>query len=90
MDVQDYLNNLDIANEFYQRELNTNNDLNLEDYIIELKSKTKKVLEKIEKVEKLDVIKIDYKQKDNESKSKNRKVFKQRKFKKKYYKKKTK
>ena len=71
-------------------DLNTNNDLNLEDYIIELKSKTKKVLEKIEKVEKLEVIYIDNKQIDKDNKSRNRKVFKPRKFRKKYNKKKTK
>ena len=71
-------------------DLDTNNDLNLEDYIIELKSKTKKVLEKIEKVEKLEVINIDNKHLDKANKSKNRKVFKPRKFRKKYNKKKTK
>ena len=71
-------------------DLDTNNDLNLEDYIIELKSKTKKVLEKIEKVEKLEVINIDNKHLDKANKSKNRKVFKPRKFRKKYNKKKIK
>ena len=71
-------------------ELIINNDLNLEDYIIEFKSKTKKVLDKIEKVEKLEVIKIDNLKKDNEVKAKSRKVYKKRKFRKKFYKKKTK
>ena len=71
-------------------DLNTNNDLNLEDYIIEFKSKTKKVLDKIEKVEKLEAIKIENKKEDNIIKNKRRKIFKKRKFRKKFYKKKTK
>ncbi len=70
--------------------LNTNNDLNLEDYIIEFKSKTKKVLDKIEKVEKLKAIKIEVKKEDNITNNKSRKIFKKRKFRKKFYKKKTK
>ena len=70
--------------------INTNNDLNLEDYIIEFKSKTKKVLDKIEKVERLEVIKIDNKKEDNIIQSKGRKIFKKRKFRKKFYNKKTK
>ena len=70
--------------------LKTNNDLNLEDYIIEFKSKTKKVLNKIEKVEKLEVIKTENILEENEVKSKSRKVFKKRKFRKKFYKKKIK
>ncbi len=71
-------------------DLNTNNDLNLEDYIIEFKSKTKKVLDKIEKVEKLEALKIENKKDDNIAKNKERKIFKKRKFRKKFYKKKTK
>ena len=71
-------------------DLNTNNDLNLEDYIIEFKSKTKKVLDKIEKVEKLEALKIENKKDDNTAKNKERKIFKKRKFRKKFYKKKTK
>ena len=71
-------------------EIGINNNLNLEDYIIEFKSKTKKVLDKIEKVEKLEAIKIDNKKEDNNIQSKNRKIFKKRKFRKKFYKKKTK
>ena len=71
-------------------DLNTNNDLNLEDYIIEFKSKTKKVLDKIEKVEKLEALKIENKKDDNIVKNKERKIFKKRKFRKKFYKKKTK
>ena len=71
-------------------DLNTNNDLNLEDYIIEFKSKTKKVLDKIEKVEKLEALKIENKKDDNIAKNKVRKIFKKRKFRKKFYKKKTK
>tara|TARA_Y100000816_G_scaffold87900_1_gene60549 strand:- start:365 stop:799 length:435 start_codon:yes stop_codon:yes gene_type:complete len=67
-----------------------NNDLNLEDYIIEFKSKTKKVLDKIEKVEKLKSIKIELKKEDNMIKVKNRKIFKKRNFRKKFHKKKTK
>ncbi len=68
----------------------TNNDLNLEDYIIEFKSKTKKVLDKIEKIEKLDAIKIENIKDDNTIKNKSRKTFKKRKFRKKFYKRKTK
>ena len=71
-------------------DLKTNNDLNLEDYIIDFKSKTKKVLDKIEKVEKLEAIKIENKEDDNIVKNKGRKIFKKRKFRKKFYKKKTK
>ena len=71
-------------------DLNTNNELNLEDYIIEFKSKTKKVLDKIEKVEKLEAIKIENKKEDNIIKNKDRKIFKKRKFRKKFYKKKAK
>jgi len=71
-------------------ELNTNNDLNLEDYIIEFKSKTKKVLDKIEKVERLEAIKTENKKEDDIIKNKGRKIFKKRKFRKKFYKKKTK
>ena len=70
--------------------LNTNNELNLEDYIIEFKSKTKKVLDKIEKVEKLEAIKIENKKDDEVDKNKGRKIFKKRKFRKKFFKKKTK
>ena len=57
-------------------DLNTNNELNLEDYIIEFKSKTKKVLDKIEKVEKLEAIKIENKKDDEVDKNKGRKIFK--------------
>ena len=71
-------------------DLNTNNELNLEDYIIEFKSKTKKVLDKIEKVEKLEAIKIENKKDDEVDKNKGRKIFKKRKFRKKFFKKKTK
>ena len=71
-------------------ELKINNDLNLEDYIIEFKSKTKKVLDKIEKVEKLEVIKIDNSKDENIIKNKSRKIYKKRKFRKKFYKKITK
>ncbi len=70
--------------------LNTYNDLNLEDYIIEFQSKTKKVLDKIEKVEKLDAIKIENKKEDDINKNRSRKIFKKKKFRKKFYKKKTK
>ena len=71
-------------------DLSTNNNLNLEDYIIEFKSKTKKVLDKIEKVENLEAIKIEKKEEDNIIKNKSRKIFKKRKFRKKFFKKKTK
>ena len=70
--------------------LTINNDLNLEDYIIEFKSKTKKVLDKIEKVEKLKAISVDTQKEEIVSKSKERKVFKKRKFRKKFFKKKSK
>ena len=70
--------------------LNNDNNLNLEDYIIEFKSKTKKVLDKIEKVENLELIKNEIKNEDNKKKNKDRKIFKKRKFRKKFYKKKTK
>ena len=70
--------------------LHTNDELNLEDYIIEFKSKTKKVLDKIEKVEKLESKQIEKKEEENIVKTKNRKIFKKRKFRKKFYKKKTK
>ena len=71
-------------------DLKINNDLNLEDYIIEFKSKTKKVLDKIEKVEKLEAIKIENKIDVEVDKNKGRKIFKKRKFRKKFFKKKTK
>ena len=85
----------DIVNYFEKKhkakiDLNTNNDLNLEDYIIEFKSKTKKVLDKIEKVEKLNAIKIESKKDDVIVKGKIRKNFKKRNFRKKFYKKKLK
>ena len=70
--------------------LHTNDELNLEDYIIEFKSKTKKVLDKIEKVEKLESKQIEKKEEENIVKTKNRKIFKKRKFRKKFYKKKIK
>ena len=49
-------------------DLKTNNNLNLEDYIIEFKSKTKKVLDKIEKVENLELIKKEIKNEDDNKK----------------------
>ena len=70
--------------------LNINNDLNLEDYIIEFKSKTKKVLDKIEKIEILEAIKFENKNEDKTSNIKKRKIFKKKKFRKKFHKKKTK
>ncbi len=85
----------DVVNYFEKKnkakiDLNTNNDLNLEDYIIEFKSKTKKVLDKIEKVEKLNAIKIESKKDNVVVKGKIRKNFKKRNFRKKFYKKKLK
>ena len=62
----------------------------MEDYVIEFKSKTKKVLDKINKVENLEAIKIENKIEDKVIKSKTRKIFKKRKFRKKFYKKKIK
>ena len=50
----------------------------------------KKVLDKIEKVEKLEAIKIENKKEENILKNKGRKIFKKRKFRKKFHKKKTK
>ena len=70
--------------------LHNDNNLNLEDYIIEFKSKTKKVLDKIEKVENLEVIKKEIKNNEKIASNKDRKIFKKRKFRKKFYKKKTK
>ncbi len=70
--------------------LNTNNDLNLEDYIIEFKSKTKKMLNKIEKVERLEASKTDDKNDNMTIKNIRRKTFTKSKFRKKFYKKKTK
>ena len=71
-------------------EINNNNNLNLEDYIIEFKSKTKKVLDKIEKVEKLEAKKIQTIKEEKVAKNKNRKNFKKKKFVKRFYKKKIK
>jgi len=85
----------DVVNYFEKKHkakinLNINNDLNLEDYMIEFKSKTKKVLDKIEKVERLDSIKVESKKDDVVVKGKIRKNFKKRNFRKKFYKKKLK
>ena len=95
--IQKYIsdNYQDVVNYFQKKhkakiDLNTNNDLNLEDYIIEFKSKTKKVLDKIEKVEKLNAIKVESKKDDVVVKGKIRKNFKKRNFRKKFYKKKLK
>ena len=95
--IQKYIsdNYQDVVNYFEKKhkakiDLNTNNDLNLEDYIIEFKSKTKKVLDKIEKVEKLNAIKVESKKDDVVVKGKIRKNFKKRNFRKKFYKKKLK
>ena len=85
----------DVVNYFEKKHkakinLNINNDLNLEDYMIEFKSKTKKVLDKIEKVERLNSIKVESKKDDVVVKGKIRKNFKKRNFRKKFYKKKLK
>ncbi len=90
-----YDNYQDVVNYFEKKHkakinLNINNDLNLEDYMIEFKSKTKKVLDKIEKVERLNSIKIEGKKDDVVVKGKIRKNFKKRNFRKKFYKKKLK
>ncbi len=65
-------------------------ELNLEDYIIEFKSKTKKVFEKIEKIEKLEKIKYETKSEPKRVNKSRVKVFKKRKFRKTYFKKKSK
>ena len=73
--------------------ISIDNNLNLEDYIIEFKSKTKKVLEKVEKVEKLlklDTIKIELGNKEKAINNTDKKIFKKRKFRKKFYKKRAK
>ena len=95
--IQNYINeNYEDVVKYFEKkhkakiDINTNNDLNLEDYIIEFKSKTKKVLDKIEKVEKLQVVKFEDKKDKNVIENKKRKIFKKRKFRKKFFKKKTK
>ena len=95
--IQKYItdNYQDVVNYFEKKHkakinLNINNDLNLEDYMIEFKSKTKKVLDKIEKVERLNSIKVESKKDDVVVKGKIRKNFKKRNFRKKFYKKKLK
>ena len=95
--IENHINDnyLDVVKYFEKKykakiELINNNNLNLEDYIIEFKSKTKKVLDKVEKVERLEAIKTDNKQEEKVKQSKSRKIFKKRKFRKKFYKKKTK
>ena len=55
-----------------------------------LNQKQKKVLDKIDKVEKLEAIKIENKAEVNDTKNKGRKIFKKRNFRKKFYKKRTK
>ena len=71
--------------------INTVNELNVSEYSIELKSKSEKVLDKIEKIESFQKIKIEKNEtKSNENKP-FKKDFKKRKFKKrKFFKKKTK
>ena len=91
--INDYY--LDVVNYFEKKHkakinINNNNDLNLEDYIIEFKSKTKKVLDKIEKVGQLEALKIETEKEITLSKNKGRKIFKKRKFRKKFFKKKIK
>ncbi len=66
--------------------INSNENLNLNEYLVEYKSKSKKVIEKLENLETLKKIVIEDKnQKLNQNLKK--KVFRKKKYKKKYYKK---
>ena len=65
--------------------INTIKDLNLSEYKIDFKSKSKKVLEKIEKYENLQKIIIDKKDKKTNLKKNQKKIISKRKFKKKKF-----
>tara|TARA_Y100000590_G_scaffold8304_1_gene10399 strand:- start:10968 stop:12728 length:1761 start_codon:yes stop_codon:yes gene_type:complete len=68
--------------------LNISKELNLAEYLIEIKSKSKKILEKIEKFENLQNIEVKHKDRKKTLQKIPKKIFKKRKFKKrKYYKK---
>ena len=72
-------------------ELISDNRLSLSDYTIEFLSKTKKVIEKIEKISNLNKVMLDKEQNNNIRKNSIKKKFKKKKYyKKKYSKKKTK
>ena len=62
--------------------IKSNDNLNFSEYLIEYKSKSNKVIEKVEKVESLKKIIADKKNKINKSPKK--KIFKKRKYKKKF------
>ena len=64
--------------------INSNDNLNLSEYLIEYKSKTKKVIEKVENMESLKKV-ITENKKIN--KSPRKKIFRKKKFKKKFVKK---
>jgi ribonuclease E len=65
--------------------INTNKDLNLSEYKIDFKSKSKKVLEKIEKYENLQKITIDKKDKKTNLKRTQKNIINKKKFKKKKF-----
>ena len=73
-------------------ELISDNTLSLSDYIVEFLSKTKKVIEKIEKISQLNKVILDKEQNNNIRKKSKKKVIIKKKsyYKKKYFKKKTK
>ena len=70
-------------------ELISDNTLSLSDYTIEFLSKTKKVIEKIEKISHLNKVILDKEQNNNIRKNSKQKI-KKKYYKKKYFKKKTK
>ena len=70
--------------------LSIDNNLSLQDYLIELKSKSGKVLEKVEKIENLRKILEEKKDKSQELKKEKKLNFKRKKFKKRKILKKTK
>jgi len=61
----------------------SNNELNLFEYTIQFKSKSKKILENIENIENLEKINIENKDKEKNKKI-SKKHYKKRKFKKKF------
>ena len=71
-------------------ELISDNTLSLSDYTIELLSKTKKVIEKIEKISHLNKIVLDKEQNNSIRKNSKKKFKKKKYYKQKYFKKKTK
>ena len=71
-------------------ELISDNTLSLSDYTVEFLSKTKKVIEKIEKISQLNKVILDKEQNNNIRKNSRKKIQKKKYYKKKYFKKKTK